>query len=160
MGQTRLKCPYCAREEHVPLNKVRRFVNHKQLKEPISLPCGACAVAYANQPLQRPQRGLRLWNWFNRVTRYSLIAKVIVAMTPVTLALVLIGFMTDVAHRLGAYHADEVHLILMILLFCEGMFVLGLLVDIPYDYSYDAILNPAFRDLEVNAWHKREINQL
>lgn len=81
-------------------------------------------------------------------------------MTPVTLALVVIGFVTDVTRRLAAYHTDEVHLILMILFFCEGMFLLGLLVNVPYDYSYDVVLNPAFRDLEVNAWHKREIGQL
>lgn len=159
MKQVHLKCPYCSKEGYVPLDKVRRFVNHNQVKEPVSLPCGACAAAYTNQSFPIPQRGNHLWNWFDRMTRYSIIAKIVVTMIPVTLALVLIGFVTDLTQTLGAYHADEIHLGLMILVFCQGMFLLGLLVNIPYDYSYDVALNPAFRDLEVNAWHKREINQ-
>ena len=109
--------------------------------------------------LDMKKRRNRLWMWFDRVTRYSLIPKIIVAMTPVTLALVLVGFMTNVTERYGAYHADAVHLILMILLFCEGVFLVGLFLNIPYDYNYDVIANPAFKDLEENAWHEREINQ-
>jgi len=81
------------------------------------------------------------------------------AMTPVTLVLVLVGFMTNVTERYGAYRADTVHLILMILLFCEAMFLLGLFLDIPYTYDSDVVLNPAFRRWKGNAWHKREINQ-
>jgi hypothetical protein len=80
-------------------------------------------------------------------------------MIPLTLALVLIGFVTDLTQRLGAYHADEIHLGLMILVFCQGMFLLGLLINVPYDYNYDVILNPAFEDLKENAWHVEEINQ-
>jgi hypothetical protein len=114
---------------------------------------------HAKQPAQRLQKEGRFWNWFDRMTRYSIIAKVVVAMMPMTLALVVIGFMTDVTQRFGAYHAGEIHLILMILFFCEGIFLLGLLTNIPYDYSYDVILNPAFEDLKENAWHVEEINQ-
>ncbi len=160
MRQIHLKCPYCSTEGYIPVDRVRKFVNPDRVKEPVSLPCGPCAAARANQSLPRLPKNHRFWNWFDRVTRYSLVAKIIVAMMPLTLALVLIGFMTSVTQRLGAYHADEVHLVLMILLFCEGLFLLGLLVNIPYDYSYDTVLNPAFKDLEVNAWHKREIGQL
>jgi hypothetical protein len=159
MRQIHLKCPYCSKEGYVPFDKVRRFINHDQVKEPVSLPCAACAAMHANQPTQRLRKGGRFWNWFDRMTRCCIIAKVVVAMMPMTLALVVIGFMTDVTQRLGAYHADEVHLILMILFFCEDIFLLGLLTNIPYDYSYDVILNPAFEDLKENAWHVEEINQ-
>jgi len=109
--------------------------------------------------LDSKERRNRLWMWFDRVTRYSLIPKIIVAMTPVTLALVLVGFLTKITERYGAYHADAVHLILMILLFCEGVFLIGLFLNIPYDYNYDVVANPAFKDLEENAWHEREIDQ-
>lgn len=88
------------------------------------------------------------------MTRYSIIAKIFVAMALVTLIVGAVGYKLHLIenHPVTAF-------IIMILLFCEGIFLLGLLVNIPYDYSYDVVLNPAFRDLEVNAWHKREINQ-
>ena len=159
MRQIHLKCPYCLKEGYMPLDRVKRFVNLNRVEEPVSLPCGACAAMRASQPGQGHQKG-RLWNWFDRLTRYSIIAKIVVAMIPLTTILVAIGFVTDVTHRLAAYHADAVHIVLMILLFCECLFLLGLIANIPYDYSYDVALNPAFKDLEANAWHKREIGQL
>ncbi len=155
MRQVHLRCPYCLTEGYVSFDSVKRFINHRNVKEPIDLPCDACAGRRLNQPLHRPGSRSRLWRWFDRVTRHSLIAKIIVAMTPVTLMVGVIGYKINLIenHPVTAF-------VIAILLFCEGMFLLGLLVDIPYDYSYDVVLNPAFKDLEANAWHKREIGQL
>jgi len=154
MRQIHLKCPYCLKEGYMPLDIVKRFVNLKQVKEPVSLPCGACAAMRANQPGQRQRKG-GLWNWFDRLTRYSIIGKIVVAMIPVTATVGLIGYKMYIIenHPIAAF-------VIAILLFCESLFLLGLLVSIPYDYSYDVALNPAFKDLEANAWHKREIGQL
>lgn len=89
------------------------------------------------------------------MTRYSNIAKIVVAMTPLTLMVGAVGYKTKLIenHPVTAF-------VIAILLFCEGLFLLGLLVNVPWDYSYDIALNPAFRDLEANAWHRREIGQL
>jgi hypothetical protein len=138
---------------------MRSLINHNQVKEPVCIPCGACVALYENQSPQRPQSNHRFWSWFDRVTRYSLIPKIIVVLTPMTFLLVLAGFMTNITQRLLGYHAGTIQVILMILLFCEGMFLLGLLVDVPYDYNCNVVTNPAFEDLEENAWHEREINQ-
>ena len=156
MRQIALKCPYCLTEGRVDLDsRMRSLINHNQVKEPVSIPCGACVALYENQLPQRPQRNHRFWNWFDRVTRYSLIPKIVIAMTLVTVVVGAVGYKTKLIenHPVTAF-------IIMILLFCEGIFLLGLLIDIPYDYSYDVVLNPAFKDLEGNAWHKREIGQL
>ena len=155
MRQIHLKCPYCSKEGYVPLDMVQRFIHLNQVKEPVSLPCGACAALHANQATQRPLKGRRLWNWFDRLTHRSIIAKVIVAMIPVTATICVVGY----TNHLIENH-PVIAFIIAILLFCEGLFLLGLLVNVPYDYGYDVVLNPAFKDLEVNAWHKREIGQL
>lgn len=154
MRRILLKCPYCSKEGYV-FDRVKRFINLNQVKESVSLPCGACATAYTNQSSPRPRRGNRLWNWFDRMTRYSNIAKIVVAMTPLTLMVGAVGYKTKLIenHPVTAF-------VIAILLFCEGLFLLGLLVNVPWDYSYDIALNPAFRDLEANAWHRREIGQL
>ena len=104
--------------------------------------------------LDSKKRRNRLWMWFDRVTRYSLIPKIIVAMTLVTVAAALVGYKTNLIEN-----HPVVAFMVAILLFCEGMFFLGLFLNIPYDYNYDVIANPAFKDLEENAWHEREINQ-
>ena len=109
--------------------------------------------------LDSKKRRNRLWMWFDRVTRYSLIPKIIVAMTPVTLTLVVVGFLTNATEKYGAYRADIVLMILTILLFCEGAFLLAFFLAIPYDYNLDVTSNPAFKNLQGNAWHKREIDQ-
>ncbi len=155
MRQVHLRCPYCSTEGYVSYDKVKGFINRSPMNEPIDLPCDACAGRRLNQPPQRPGSRSRLWRWFDRVTRYSLIAKIIVAMIPVTAAVGAVGYKVNLIgnHPVIAF-------VIAILLFCEGLFLLGLLVDIPYDYSYDVILNPAFEDLKENAWHVEEIGQL
>jgi hypothetical protein len=88
------------------------------------------------------------------MTRYSLIAKVIVAMIPVTLTVGAVGYKVHLIEN-----HPVIAFIVMILLFCEGMFLLGLLVNISCDYSCNVVTNPAFDDLEENVWHEREISQ-
>lgn len=154
MRQIHLKCPYCLKEGNVPIDKVKRFVNLNRVEEPVSLPCGACAAMRASQPGQGQERS-RLWNWFDRVTRYSIIAKIVVAMIPMTALVGIVGYKMNVIEN-----HPVVAFVIMILLFCEGLFTLGLLIDIPYDYSYDVVLNPAFKRWKGNAWHKREIGHL
>jgi hypothetical protein len=75
-------------------------------------------------------------------------------MTLVTVVVGAVGCKTNLIenHPVTAF-------IIAILLFCEGMFLVGLFVDIPYDYNYGVVANPAFDDLDENAWHKQEINQ-
>ncbi len=155
MRQIHLKCPYCSTEGYVPVDRVRKFVNPDRVKEPVSLPCGPCAAARVNQSLPQPPKNHRFWNWFDRVTRYSLVAKIIVAMTPMTAAVGAIGYKFNLIEN---YPVTA--FIIAILLFCEGMFLLGLFVDVPCGDDCNVISNPVFRDLEGNAWHKREIGQL
>lgn len=104
--------------------------------------------------LDSKKRRNRLWTWFDRVTRYSLIPKIIVAMTLVTVAGAVVGYKTNLIEN-----HPVVAFVVAILLFCEGMFFLSLFLDIPYNYNSDVVLNPAFRRWKGNAWHKREINQ-
>ena len=104
--------------------------------------------------LDSKKRRNRLWMWFDRVTRYSLIPKIIVAMTLVTVAGAVAGYKTNLIEN-----HPVIAFIVAILLFCEGVFLVSLFLDIPYDYNYDVVANPAFKDLEENAWHEREIDQ-
>ena len=131
-------------------------MKHNQVKEPIRIPCSGCMAVHEGQSVRASQSRNRLWTWFDRITRYSLIPKIIMAMTLVTAAAAVIGYGTN---SIKIENHPIFGIGVLILLFCEGVFLLGLFLNIPYDYNYDVVANPAFKDFAENAWHEREINQ-
>ena len=105
----------------------------------------------------------KVWVWFDSITDFKTLPKIMFVVTIANIVAVVMCLKGSFASYFEGFDSGFVYGALLLLLIVQAIYYLIVFGGKrrqygsgagPYDFNTDIVGNPAFKDLECNAWHK------